>query len=305
MKKDFISIKDLTEKEITDIFALTSLLKKNKARFNKVLAGKTLALIFQKPSNRTRVSFEVGMYQLGGNSIYLAPHEINLGVRESIKDAAMTLSRYVDAIVLRTFAHKDILEMAKYAAVPVINGLTDLLHPCQAMADIYTLKEKLKNIKGKVLSYMGDGNNVCNSLLYACARSGLNIRVAAPEGFAPDKTVFKEAAAIAKSNKVSLNLFSDPCQAASGADVIYTDVWTSMGQEKESKERKKIFKDFQVNKELIKLAKKDVLIMHCLPAHRGEEITDEVIESKNSVIFDQAENRMHAQKAILIKLLKK
>ncbi len=303
MKKDFISIKDLTEKEIEDIFRLTSQLKKQRNKFSRVLAGKTLALIFQKPSNRTRVSFEVGMYQLGGNSIYLAPQEINLGVRESIKDVAMTLSRYVDTIVLRTFAHKDVLEMARYAKVPVINGLTDLLHPCQALADIYTVREKLKNIRGRVLSYVGDGNNVCNSLLYACAKTGLNMNVAAPGGYEPDKTVLEEAKNIAKANKASLNLFSHPKEAVRQADVIYTDVWASMGQEKEAGKRKKIFKDFQVNKELVRLAKKDVLIMHCLPAHREEEITDEVIESKNSVIFDQAENRMHVQKAILIKLL--
>ena len=304
MNKDFISIKDLTNSEIQDIFALADELKKDKAEFNRVLSGKTLALIFQKPSNRTRVSFEVGMYQLGGNSIYLAPDEISLGVRESIKDVAKTISRYVDGIVLRTFQHKNALEMARYSTVPVINGLSDLSHPCQALADVYTIREKLDNIKGITLAYIGDGNNVCNSLLYACAKCGLNMNVASPKGYEPDKAILREAKEIARPTNSSINLFNDPAQAVRRADVIYTDVWISMGQEKEAKVRKKIFKEFQVNKDLVKLAKKDALIMHCLPAHRGDEITDEVIDSKGSIVFDQAENRMHVQKAILIMLLK-
>lgn len=304
MKKDFISIKDLSPEEIEGIFELTGKLKKERAKFSNVLSGKTLALIFQKPSNRTRVSFEVGMYQLGGNSLYLAPDEINLGVRESIGDVAKTLSRYIDAIVLRTFEHKNILEMAKSAAVPVINGLSDFSHPCQALADIYTIKEKFANLKNKILAYVGDGNNVCNSLLYASSKVGMSMHVAAPKGFEPDKGVVEEARYIAKSQKSAINLFHNPFEAVKDADVIYTDVWTSMGQEKEAKARKKIFKEFQVNKKLVQLAKKGVLVMHCLPAHRGEEITDEVIESRNSVVFDQAENRMHVQKAILIKLLR-
>lgn len=292
MKKNLISVSDLTSQEIENIFSLTDKLKKNKAKFSKVLSGKTLALIFQKPSNRTRVSFEVGMYQLGGYSLYLSPGEINLGVRESIKDVAKTLSRYVDGIVLRTYAHKNLIEMAKYAGVPVINGLSDFSHPCQALADVYTIKEKLKKLKGITLAYVGDGNNVCNSLLYACAKTRLSMNVATPKGYEPT------------AKGVRINLFHNPQLAVKNADVIYTDVWASMGQEKEAKKRKKAFKDFQVNKKLVKLAKKNVLIMHCLPAHRGEEITDEVIDSKNSIVFDQAENRMHVQKAILIKLLK-
>jgi ornithine carbamoyltransferase len=304
MKKDFISVKDLTLKEIEDIFNLTDRLKKDKAKFSKVLTGKTLALIFQKPSNRTRVSFEVGMYQLGGYSIYLGPDEINLGVRESIKDVAKTLSRYVDAIVLRTFEHKNILEMARDATIPVINGLSDLLHPCQALADVYTIREKLKNVKGVTLAYIGDGNNVCNSLLYVAALVGINMHVATPKGYEPNKSVLREAKITAQAKKASMNLFMQPQEAVQGADVIYTDVWTSMGQEKEAEKRKEEFKDFQVNKNLIKLAKKKVLIMHCLPAHRGDEITDEIIDSKNSIIFDQTENRLHVQKAILITLLK-
>jgi ornithine carbamoyltransferase len=304
MKKDFISIEDLGKEEIADIFSLTDRLKKEPKRFSSILKGKTLALIFQKPSNRTRVSFEVGMYQLGGYSIYLGPDEINLGVRESIKDVAKTLSRYVNGIVLRTFAHKNVLEMARFATVPVINGLSDLLHPCQALADVYTIRERFKDIKGLTLAYVGDGNNVCNSLLYACPELGMNINVATPRGYEPDKIVSEEAKGIAKTKKSTINLFHNPPDAVRQADVVYTDVWASMGQEKEIEKRKGIFKEFQVNKNLIKLAKKGVLIMHCLPAHRGQEITDEVLDSKNSIVFDQAENRMHVQKAVLIKLLK-
>ena len=303
MKKDLISVKDLTVGEIEEIFNLTDKIKKDKSVFANVLAGKTLALIFQKPSNRTRVSFEVGMFELGGYSIYLGPDEINLGVRESIKDVAKTLSGYVDGIVLRTFEHKNVVDLAKFATVPVINGLSDLLHPCQALADIYTIREKLKNIEGICLAYIGDGNNVCNSLLHACSKVGINMNIAIPKGYEPDKLVLKEAKLIAEAKNADIKLFTKPQEAVQDVDVVYTDVWTSMGQEKEDKIRKKMFKEFQVNKNLVKLAKKNVLVMHCLPAHRGEEITDEVMESGNSVIFDQAENRLHVQKAILIKLL--
>lgn len=303
MKKYFVSVKDLASQEIEVIFDLTDKLKKNKLKFNKALSGKTLALIFQKPSNRTRVSFEVGMYQLGGNAIYLAPGEINLGVRESIKDVAKTLSRYVDAVVLRTFEHKNVLDFSQAAAIPVINGLSDFSHPCQGLADVYTVREKLKKLKGVTLAYVGDGNNVCNSLLFACAKTGMNMNVGVPQGYEPEQSVLKEAKNFAKINNCSINLFNSPFEAVKGADVIYTDVWASMGQEQEALKRKRIFKDFQINRELVKLAKKNALIMHCLPAHRGEEITDDVIDSKNSVVFDQAENRMHVQKAILIKLL--
>jgi ornithine carbamoyltransferase len=305
MKKDLISVKDLTTGDIEEIFELTDKLKKNKNKFSNFLAGKTLALIFQKPSNRTRVSFEVGMYQLGGNSFYLAPHEINLGVRESIEDVAKTLSRYVDGIVLRTFEHKNIVEMAKFATIPVINGLSDFSHPCQGLADIYTLREKFKKTKGITLAYVGDGNNVCHSLLFACAKTGMNMKIGTPKNYEPDKSVLFEAKKIAESKNAFINLFNNPIEAVKNADAIYTDVWASMGREEEAQKRKQIFRDFQVNKNLVKLAKKNCLIMHCLPAHRGEEITDEVIDSPNSIVFDQAENRMHVQKAILIKLLGK
>jgi len=303
MKKDLISIKNLSQTEIEEIFSLTDELKKDRAKFRSALLGKTLALIFQKPSNRTRVSFEVGMYQLGGNSIYLGPDEINLGVRESIKDVAKTLSRYVDGIVLRTFAHKNVLDMAKHATLPVINGLSDFSHPCQALADVYTIKEKLKTLNNITLAYVGDGNNVCNSLLYTCSKMGMNMNVATAKGYEPDTEVLNEAKKIALTQNKKINLLRDPLKAVEKVDVIYTDVWASMGQEKEAEKRRKIFKAFQISHKLVKLAKKDVLIMHCLPAHRGEEITDEVMDSANSVIFDQAENRMHVQKAILIKLL--
>ena len=314
MKKDLISIKDLTTKEIDDLFNLAVELKRNKTKFNKALTGKTLALIFQKPSNRTRVSFEVGMYQLGGNSIYLSPSEINLGVRETIKDAAKTISRYVDGIVLRTFEHKNCLDMALAAGVPVINGLSDFSHPCQALADLFTIGEKFSRLsntwqkagsrlKGLTLAYVGDGNNVCNSLLFAAAKTGMNIAVATPAGYTPDPEVVKQSKEIAKQTFSQITITEDPLSAVSGAQVVYTDVWASMGQEEEISKRKIIFKNFQINARLLTNAAPGVLVMHCLPAHRGEEITDEVMDSKNSVVFDQAENRMHLQKAILIKLL--
>ena len=304
MKKDLLSIKDLTSGEIDSIFKLSFELKKNKKKFSKVLSGKSLALIFQKPSNRTRVSFEVGMYQLGGNSLYLAPAEINIGVRESIKDVAKTISRYVDGIVLRTFEHKNCLDMAQTATVPIINGLSDFSHPCQALADLFTIKEKLKKIKNITLAYVGDGNNVCNSLLFAAAKTGMNINVATPKGYAPGQEIIKQAQTFAKETGSRILILEDPLAAVSGAHVVYTDVWASMGQEEEISKRKIIFKDFQINAKLLANAASQVLVMHCLPAHRGEEITDEVMNSKNSIVFDQAENRMHVQKAILIKLLK-
>ncbi len=304
MKKDLLSIQDLSLADINDIFKLAQRLKKDKKKFAKTLAGKSLALIFQKPSNRTRVSFEVGMYQLGGHSFYLAPQEINLGVRESIKDVARTLSRYVDGIVLRTFEHKNCLDMASVATVPVINGLSDFSHPCQALADLFTIKENLKNLKSITLAYVGDGNNVCNSLLFAAAKTGMHLSVATPKGYAPDVEVVKQALVIAQDTGSHIKITEDPFIAVKGAHVVYTDVWASMGQEEEINKRKIIFKDFQINAKLLINAAPGVLVMHCLPAHRGEEITDEVMDSKNSVVFDQAENRMHVQKAILIKLLK-
>ncbi|MCM8762992.1 MAG: ornithine carbamoyltransferase [Candidatus Omnitrophica bacterium] len=302
MKKDFISIKDLSISEINEIFALAVKLKKNKAKFSTVLQGKTLCLIFHKPSLRTRVSFEVGIVELGGNAIYLQ-EDIRVGKREALKDMAKTLSRYVDGIVLRTFEHNNVVELAGQASIPVINGLSDLLHPCQALSDLFTVKEKLGKLKGIKLAYVGDGNNVCHSLLYGASKLGVDIAVATPKGYEPQAGIVNEAKEFAAKSGASIIINNAPQKVAKGADIIYTDVWTSMGQEKEREKRKEIFANFQINKELVNLAKKKVLIMHCLPAHRGEEITDEVMDSDNSIVFDQAENRLHVQKAILIKLL--
>jgi ornithine carbamoyltransferase len=303
MEKDLISIKDLTRNEIEGILSLSDTVKNEPEKFRTRLSGKTLALIFEKPSNRTYVSFQVGMYQMGGNSIYLGPEHIKLGVRETIHDIAKTLSRYVDAIVLRTFAHQNVFDLALYSNKPVINGLSDFTHPCQGLADIYTIREKLGKSRSLTLAYIGDGNNVCTSLLYACSKMGIHMNVAAPKGYEPAAAVLKDAKGFAQSEGSEIHVYNSPALAVHNADIIYTDVWASMGQEKETQQRKKIFKEFQINKALVARAKKHCVIMHCLPAHRGEEITDEVINSSNSIVFDQAENRMHVQKAILIKLL--
>ena len=303
--KDLISIHDLSSSEIKDIFDLAADLKEKqkKGQIHHLLSGKSLALIFEKPSTRTRVSFEVGMYQLGGKTVHLSPRAVQLGVREAISDVARTLSCYVDGVMLRTFHHNDILEFARFASVPAINGLSDLFHPCQALTDVFTVMEKKKNLKGLKFAYIGDGNNVCHSLMFAAAKVGMNLTIAVPSGHEPKDKIVKLAFADAKKAGVEIDILNDPVVAAKGADVIYTDVWASMGQEKQAKARQKKFAKFQVNKQLVKLAKKDVIIMHCLPAHRGEEITNEVIDGKNSVVFDQAENRLHVQKAILTLLL--
>ena len=304
MKKDLISIESLDTKEIFELLDLTKKIKTDKAGYAETLKGKSIGLIFQKPSNRTRVSFEIGMVQLGGYAIYLGPNEIDMGVRESVKDVACVLSRYMDGIVARTYKHKDLTELAKYAAVPVINGLSDRAHPCQALSDIFTIKEKLYNFKNITLSYVGDGNNVLNSLMLASAKVGLNMKIATPKGYEPDKEMTGIAKSFAKISGSEIEFSNDPKAAAKDADVMYTDVWVSMGQEKEAKTRQKAFKSFQINDKLMGLAKPNCLVMHCLPAHRGEEISDSVIDSKNSIVYDQAENRMHAEKAILLRLLK-
>jgi ornithine carbamoyltransferase len=303
--KDFISIHDLSSSEIEEIFNLAADLKAKQkmGAAHKLLSGKSLAMIFEKPSTRTRVSFEVGMYQLGGKTVHLSPRAVQLGVREAIKDVAHTLSRYVDGVMLRTFHHKDILEFARFAAIPVLNGLSDLLHPCQALGDVFTVKEKKGDLKNLKFAYIGDGNNVCHSLMFAAAKVGMNLTIATPRGYEPKKQVVERAFEDAKKTGVEIDILNDPVIAAKDADVIYTDVWASMGQEKESKKRKKVFKKFQVNQQLVGLAKRDVMILHCLPAHRGEEITDEVMDGPNSAVFDQAENRLHVQKAILALLL--
>jgi ornithine carbamoyltransferase len=303
MKKDLLTIRETSPGEIKEIFSLTSRLKKEPRKFASALKGKSLALIFEKPSNRTYVSFHVGMFELGGNAIYLGPDQIKLGVRETIHDVAKTLSRYVDGIMIRTFGHEKVLEMAKHASVPVINGLSNLSHPCQALADVYTIKEKFGKFKGITVVYIGDGNNVCHSLMFCCAKAGLNISIATPAGYEADNGMVQGAREAAKASGSKISIFTDPRLAVKGADVIYTDVWASMGQEQEAEKRKKDFRDFQVNAKLVSFAKKGCFIMHCLPAHRGEEI-DGVIDSPHSIVFDQAENRLHVQKAILIKLLR-
>jgi ornithine carbamoyltransferase len=303
VKRDFVSIPDFSHDEIQGIFKKTEELKKNK--FQDSFKNKSVGLIFEKPSLRTRVSFQVGVWQLGGQCMSLSPAEVNIGVRESIKDAAQTLSRYLDLIVARVFKHKEVLELAQYSLVPVINGLSDLFHPCQALADIFTIKEKRGSLKGLTLSYIGDGNNVCNSLLQITSMMGMNMKVGCPKGFSPDKEVVAFAQAQALKNGSTVLLTQDTKEAAKDVDVLYTDVWASMGQEKEAARRAKIFKKYQINKDMVSLAKKNVLVMHCLPAHRGLEITDEVMDSPNSVVFDEAENRLHVQKAIMLKLLEK
>jgi ornithine carbamoyltransferase len=303
--KDLISIHDLSLPEIEDIFSLAADLKKKLKNGEKheYLWAKSLVMIFEKPSTRTRVSFEIGMWQLGGLAINLDQEAIGLGVRESIKDVAQTLSRYADVILIRTFSHAKVLELAEHASVPIINGLSDLLHPCQALADIFTVKEKKGNLKGLKFAYIGDGNNVCHSLMFAAAKVGINLTIATPPGYEPNDQIVELAFEDAKAAGIEIDILNDPVIAAKGADVIYTDVWTSMGQEKERLKRVKAFKNFQVNAKLAGFAKKDAIIMHCLPAHRGEEITDEVIDGPNSVVFEQAENRLHVQKAILTLLL--
>jgi len=302
VKKDFLAITDLTTEEIHELFRLAQDLKQKQkeGKATPLLEGKTLAMIFQKPSARTRVSFEVGMYQLGGHALYLAPADIGLGKRESVADVARVLSRYNDGIMARVFGHEIVEELAQVASVPVINGLSDLFHPCQVMGDMLTILEHLGRLEGLKITYVGDGNNVANSWLNVAARIPMSLRLAIPEGYDPDKTVFSNAKEAGKSDILILR---DPAEAVREADVIYTDVWASMGQEKEAAKRKKIFKAYQINKSLVAEAKPDVKVMHCLPAHRGDEITDGVMDGPHSIVFDEAENRLHIQKAILVMLI--
>lgn len=301
--KDFISIKELKREDIDEIFDLTERLK-SKEDFGEPLKKKTLALIFQKPSNRTRVSFEVGMTQLGGHTVYLGPDELKLGIRESVQDAAKVLSRYIDGIVARVHRHQDIIDLAKSSSVPVINGLSDLLHPCQGLSDIFTIKEKFKDFRSIKLVFIGDGNNVLHSLMYGSSIVGLDMSVVTPKGYEPKKEIVKDVVDFSKKSGSVIKFFNKPLDALKDADIIYTDVWVSMGQEKIRKKKLEAFKGFQVNKDLVSKAKKSCKIMHCMPAHRGEEITDDVIDGPNSIVLDQAENRLHVQKAILYLLLK-
>ena len=303
MKRDLIKLSDYTTAEILALINSADRLKKQKGTLRADLKGKSVALVFQKPSNRTRVSFEVGVYELGGHCLYLGPEEINLGKRESTYDVAKTLSRYVHCIVARVFYNKDIMELAQYADVPVINALCDLYHPCQALADIQTIREQFGRFKGLTVSYVGDGNNVFHSLMIACVKVGINVRFAGPKGYDPNPEILDIARQMAKKNKCVIETSRDPREAVKGAHVIYSDVWVSMGQEKETARRIKEFKGYQINEDLVKSADKDYIFMHCLPAHRGLEVTAGIIDGKHSVIFDQAENRLHAQKAVLLKLL--
>lgn len=303
MKKDFIDVLDFSTNEIIEIFELAKKMKANKANYYDSLRYKTLSLIFEKPSLRTRTSFDVGIQQLGGFSLYLSPSEINLGKRESVYDVAKNLERMVDGIMIRTFAHQIVVDMAKFAHIPVINGLTDFSHPCQAMADFMTILEKKGNFKNIKIAYVGDGNNVAHSLMHASARLGSHIVVATPLGFEPNLNVWRQSQEVAKETGAKIEVTNDPIEAVRNSDVVYTDVWASMGQESEAEARGKIFRPYQVNSQLFSYAKPDAIFMHCLPAHRGEEVTDDVIDSPNSVVFDEAENRLHVQKAILFKLM--
>ncbi|RLA85607.1 MAG: ornithine carbamoyltransferase [Deltaproteobacteria bacterium] len=297
MKRDFISLYDYTPEELRWLLERAKWLKERSRRGEswRPLEGKTLAMIFEKPSTRTRVSFEVGMFQLGGHALYLSSQETQLGRGETIADTARVLSRYVDAIMIRTFEHTKVEELARFSSVPVINGLSDLLHPCQVLSDIFTIWEKLGRYEGVRVAYVGDGNNVANSWINGALRMGMELRIACPRGYEPNGEILERA--LREGARVTVS--SDPREALRGAEVLYTDVWASMGQESEREERLRVFRPYQVNQELLEFAGQEILVMHCLPAHRGEEITDEVIDGPYSVVFDQAENRLHVQKAIL------
>ena len=300
--KDLLSIHDLSVDEVAEVLDLAKILKtKQKEGIeHHFLKGKTLGMIFQKSSTRTRVSFETGMYQLGGQALFLSDRDLQIGRGEPIKDTARVLSRYLDGIMIRTFAHRDVEEFAAYADIPIINALTDLLHPCQVLTDLLTIQEhKGKNLKGLKLAYIGDGNNMTNSLMYGCAKVGMHFAAATPKGYEPDAVVTKNATEDAKATGGSITLVNDVFEAVKNADILYTDVWASMGQEAEREKRKKIFKGYQINRDLLNAADKRAIVMHCLPAHRGEEITADVMEENADVIFDEAENRLHTQKAIM------
>lgn len=304
-RKDLISLSELRKEEIEIILNVADMIRtkhKNKELFVPLL-GKSAAMIFRKPSTRTRVSFEVALFQLGGAALYLSPGEMQLGRGETIEDTARVLSRYVDGIIIRTFDHNEVIKLAENATIPVINALTDFSHPCQILSDLLTIRDKKKVLRGLKIAYVGDGNNVCNSWLFAAPKVEMHIAVASPAKYMPDKEVVKKAEKFAKENKTNFILTEDPEEAVKDADIIYTDVWASMGQEEKVEEKKKEFMRYQINKNLVKKAKPDCLVMHCLPAHRGEEITDDVMDGPQSIIFDQAENRLHAQKGILALLL--
>lgn len=301
---DLIADQDLTANDIRMVFDLAGRVKASPGEYSKALAGKQLAMIFEKPSLRTRVTFEVGMTSMGGFAIYLDHSKPRLGERECIKDVARNLSRWVNGIVARTFSHQSVVELAENASIPVINALTDLLHPCQALGDYFTLTEKFGRVKGLKLAYIGDGNNVCHSLMLTGAKLGASVRVATPSGFEPKTEMVEQAKDLARATGAKIQLFRDPLEAVAGVQAVYTDVWASMGQEYAAHLRTQVFAPYQVTENLMKAAGPDAAFLHCLPAHRGQEVTDAVVDSENSLVYDQAENRLHVQKALLLLLMK-
>ena len=303
--KDLLCIHDLSTEEVLLILDVAKKLKKMQKLgvLHEFCKGKTLAMMFSKASTRTRVSFETGFHQLGGHAIYLNDRDSQIGRGEPIRDTARVLSRMVDGIMIRTFSHDSVIELAEYASIPVINGLTDLLHPCQALTDLLTIEEQLGSLKGRKLVYVGDGNNMAHSLMYACAKVGMDMVCASPKGYQPDPMVLKQAQEDAAQTGCTISVEEDIAKAVKGADVLYTDVWTSMGQEAEREIRLKALHDYQINSELLKAANPGAIVLHCLPAHRGEEITEEVLEGPQSFVWDQAENRLHTQKAIMVLLM--
>ncbi len=303
--KDFIELHDYSADEVRELFELARDMKAKPKKFNDALAGQTLAMIFEKSSTRTRVSFEVGMYQLGGHALFLSARDIQLGRGEPITDTARVLSRYVDGIMARTFAHKTVTDLAEYATVPVINGLTDLSHPCQSMTDYFTAWEHFGGeLKGRKLAYVGDGNNMAHSLMYGAPKVGMDIAVACPAGYSPDAEVIAKAGADAQAAGTKMLITTSIEEAVANADIVETDVWASMGQEDEAEKRRRDFDGWMIDGRFMSMAKKDAIFMHCLPAHRGEEVSAEVIDGPASVIFDEAENRLHVQKAIMYALMK-
>ena len=299
--KSFLSIHDFTTEQIMRVMDLAALLKaEQKAGVpHPILKGKTLGMIFLKPSTRTRISFEVAIWQLGGYGLFLSANDLQLKRGETIADTARVLSRYLDGIMIRTFAHSDVIELAREGSIPVINGLTDLLHPCQVMADLFTGIERFGDLKGRKLAYIGDGNNMVHSLMYGGAKVGMHVTCACPAGYEPDPEVVAAARADGAATGAKMDIVRDPKEAVRGADILYTDVWASMGQEAEYEKRVRDFKGYQINAELVSMANPDCIVMHCLPAHRGDEITDDAADGPHSVLWDEAENRLHAQKAIL------
>ena len=303
-KRDFLSIKELSFDEFHELLGLTAEVKKEPERFQGSLQGKTLGLFFEKPSTRTRLSFEVGIYQLGGVGLFFSPQQLQLGRGETIADTAQVLSRYLDALMGRVFSHQTLVELAHHGTIPVINGLSDRCHPCQGMADYFTIHEELGRLRGVRVCYIGDGNNVCHSLLLGGAKAGVDLRVVAPKECAPDSQVVNSALEDSSISGGKVTVTDRIDEGVKGAEVVYTDVWVSMGEEKERARKLNLLQPYQVNKKLMALAEPGAIFMHCLPAHRGEEVTSEVIDSKQSVVWNQAENRLHFQKALLIHLLK-